>query len=249
MTHFAAVVFDMYGTLTRSWAKSYWDAQKRQCAVPLGIAADDAALMQAWIEALDATWHERIVGEYGGIAGTFRAVAARIGIEPTQEQVTAAVESRYAAYRGFHDLRPDVLDTLRALRAEGRKIGLVSDCTDELPDMWESLELAPLVDAAVFSSREGTRKPDPKLFRAAAERLGVPADQCLYVGDGGGDELAGSAAVGMTPVLLAADDWAENHAPGRPEDAWRGLRATAVAELHGILDRLEHPEHLEHPQT
>lgn len=238
MRHFAAVVFDMYGTLTPSWAKSYWDGQKRACAVPLGIAADDETLMLAWIEALDATWHERIVGEFDGVPGTFRTIAARIGLTPSEAQVAAAVASRYETYRG-HDLRPDALTTLRALRGEGRGIGLVSDCTDELPDVWETLELAALVDVAVFSSREGTRKPDPKLFRAAAERLGVPAEQCLYVGDGGGDEMAGSAAVGMTPVLLAGEDWAENHAPGRPEAEWSGLRATSLAELPAILAGLE----------
>jgi putative hydrolase of the HAD superfamily len=229
VTHFAAVVFDMYGTLTPSWPKSYWDDQKRSCAAPLGIPAD------AWIEELDATWHERVCGHYGSVSETFRAVAARLGFSPTEAQLAAAVADRHSSYRGFQRLRPDALETLRTLRAAGFKLGLVSDCTAELPETWETLELAELFDAAVFSSHEQTRKPDPRLFRAVAERLGVAPEQCLYVGDGGGDELAGSAAVGMLPVLLAGADWADNHAPGRPEREWSGLRAATLSEIPGIL--------------
>jgi putative hydrolase of the HAD superfamily len=229
VTYFAAVVFDMYGTLTPSWPRSYWDEQKRSCAGPLGIPAD------VWVEELDATWHERICGHYGGLSETLAAVAARLGFSPTEAQLAAAVADRHASYRGFQRLRPDALETLRRLRASGLKLALVSDCTAELPETWEALELAELFDATVFSSRERTRKPDPRLFRAAAERLGVAPEQCLYVGDGGGDELAGSAAVGMLPVLLAGQDWADNHAPGRPEQEWSGLRIATLSEIPGLL--------------
>lgn len=233
MTAIAAVVFDMYGTLTPNFPQSHWDEQKRASAVPLGIADHE------WVAALDGTWHERVSGVFGDLSATFRAVAARVGRDdPTEAQLAAAVEARYASYRGSHRLRPDALETLRALRADGLKIALVSDCTAELPAVWDSLELAASFDAAVFSCEEGTRKPDPKLFHAAADRLGVSPPSCLYVGDGGGNELAGSAAVGMLPVLLAADDWAASRAPGRPETSWTGLRAAALSEIPAVVARL-----------
>ena len=149
-----------------------------------------------------------------------------------------AVELRYAAYRGAQELRPDAIDTLRALRADGLKIALVSDWTHELADQWEDLILAEFFDASVFSCYEGTRKPDPKLFLAAANRLGVLPETCLYIGDGGGDELAGSSAVGMHPVLLAAEDWTASHAPGRPETTWTGLRAETLSQVPAIITEL-----------
>jgi putative hydrolase of the HAD superfamily len=232
VTAIAAVLFDMYGTLTPNFPQAFWDEQKRESAAPLGIPAHE------WVASLDESWHERVSGQFGDLTETFRTVAARLGRTPTDEQLAAAVAARYASYRAGQQLRPDALETLRALRAEGLKTALVSDCTAELPALWESLELAPHFDAAVFSSREGTRKPDPKLFRAAAQRLGVTPEVCLYVGDGGGNELAGSAAVGMLPVLLAAEDWAGSRAPGRPETQWTGLRAAALAEIPGILARV-----------
>jgi putative hydrolase of the HAD superfamily len=130
------------------------------------------------------------------------------------------------------------VDTLRALRESGVKIALVSDCTHELPDLWNSLELEPYFDATVFSCSEGVRKPAAELFLAAASRLGVEPRQCLYVGDGGGDEMAGSAAVGMLPLVLVAPDWAQHHAPGRPEQEWTGLRATALSQIPDMLSGL-----------
>lgn len=232
MARISAVVFDMYGTLTPSWPKAAWDEQKRACAGPLAIAED------AWITALDASWHERVTGAFGSQLETFRTVAIRAGHTPTDEQLASAVEARYAAYRRSWQLRPDAVDTVRALRADGFKIALVSDCTHDLSDTWHEFELAEFFDATVFSCCEGTRKPDPRLFHAAAERLGLPTAACLYVGDGGGDEMAGSGAVGMHPVLLAGEDWAANHAPGRPETEWAGLRATTLSQIPAIIAEL-----------
>ena len=68
--------------------------------------------------------------------------------------------------------------------------------------------------------------------------MGVLPETCLYIGDGGGDELAGSSAVGMHPVLLAAEDWAASHAPGRPETTWTGLRAETLSQVPAIITEL-----------
>jgi len=182
------VVFDRYGTLTPNWPRTFWDEQKRDCAVPLGIPE------QAWIEALDATWHERVSGEFGGLSETFRAVAGRVGFTPTAAQLATAVEERYRTHRRVHELRPDAVGTLQALRAAGLKVGLVSDCTAELPELWDSLEMAELFDATVFSSQERTRKPDPRLFLAAAERMGVSLRRRRRRGRAGRGRRGGHAA-------------------------------------------------------
>jgi hypothetical protein len=39
----------------------------------------------------------------------------------------------------------------------------------------------------------------------------------------------------MLPVLMAATDRAVHHAPGRPEQEWRGLRVAALGEVPGVL--------------
>jgi putative hydrolase of the HAD superfamily len=127
-------------------------------------------------------------------------------------------------------LRPEAPTVIGLLRDRGLRIGLVSDCTSELPDAWSRLPLAGLVDAPVFSCLERTRKPDPRLFHAVADRLPADPVACLYVGDGGGRELTGASGIGMRAVLLAGPDW-HDHRDHRTEADWAGPRISSLLEL------------------
>jgi putative hydrolase of the HAD superfamily len=50
----------------------------------------------------------------------------------------------------------------------------------------------------------GFSKPDPRIYALASEELGVAASDCLFVGDGANDELAGAERAGMTALQLRA---------------------------------------------
>ncbi len=69
-------------------------------------------------------------------------------------------------------------------------------------------------------------KPDPEIYLRTARQLEVDPADCLFVGDGANDELAGAARVGMTPVLFA---------PGTPRwpevTEWKGLRVSSMQEV------------------
>jgi putative hydrolase of the HAD superfamily len=67
---------------------------------------------------------------------------------------------------------------------------------------WPESPLAPLFDTALFSCDVKLKKPDRRIYELCTQRLGVEPAQCLYVGNGGSDELAGARRAGMTPVLL-----------------------------------------------
>jgi putative hydrolase of the HAD superfamily len=97
-------------------------------------------------------------------------------------------------------VRPEILDTLRTLKERGHRMCLVSnaDAIDALP--WTATPLAPLFDRAVFSCDVHLQKPDPAIYLLAASRMGVWPQNCVFVGDGGSNELAGAKAVGMRTV-------------------------------------------------
>jgi len=91
--------------------------------------------------------------------------------------------------------------------------------------------LAPLFDAALFSSRVGLRKPDPRFYALACERLDVQARGCLYVGDGDGRELTGAQAAGMDAVLICLAG-EESFVLAREEARdWTGPRIQSPAEV------------------
>ncbi|MFJ6491321.1 HAD-IA family hydrolase [Streptomyces californicus] len=77
---------------------------------------------------------------------------------------------------------------------------LVTNATLQLDHDLALLGLADLADAVVSSAVERVAKPDPAIYRIAAERAGVPLDRCLFVDDRQ-ENVDAAAALGMTCVL------------------------------------------------
>jgi putative hydrolase of the HAD superfamily len=219
-----AVVFDFYGTLTPVSPDEAWASNAASLAAAFGVPT--AAL----VAALDESFPERITGQLGTVRQTMRTLADRLGVALTDDQLDEASRVRRERQEAMFGLRPEAVAVIEQLREDGLRIGLLSDCTSELPDAWPRLRLSRLVDAAVFSCVEGMRKPDARLFRAVAARLPAEPARCLYVGDGGGRELTGASAIGMRAVLLAGPDWRPTRT-GRQETGWTGPRIASLTEL------------------
>ncbi|WP_406180994.1 HAD family hydrolase [Streptomyces canus] len=224
-----AVVFDFFGTLTPSTPKHVWDDHAARSAAPLGIPA------RTWRAALDASFPDRATGSLGDLAATFRTLAHRTGADPSEEALAAACAARMAAQRELFALRADAVPTLIELRDRGLRLGVLSDCTSELAETWSQLPLATLVDARVLSCEEGRRKPDPELFRLIARRLDTDPQNCLYIGDGGGDELTGASNCGMQAYMLRATDWTDNDSHAR-EDNWAGPFLPSLTDVLSLLE-------------
>ena len=83
----------------------------------------------------------------------------------------------------------------------------------------------------------GFLKPHPETYRVACERLGIAPGECLYVGDGGDNELTGAAAAGLHAVLIetvARTDLARltlNHEGA----TWAGPRIEELSQVAGLL--------------
>lgn len=216
---YQAVIFDLFGTLTRAVRRSAWHAR---IARTLGCDPVAFGLL------LDQTFAARARG--GDPRMELRRLAWRLGRRPSPAQVSEALRMRSAAILASIRLRPDAVSTLWTLRGSGLRIGLVSDCTAELPRLVTRTPIGALLDAAVYSSQLGVVKPHPSLFLTASHRLGVSPAHCLYVGDGGGQELSGARAVGMTAVRLVAPDLSR-HLTFAAEANWTGPVITSLAEV------------------
>jgi putative hydrolase of the HAD superfamily len=222
---FRAVIFDFYGTLTRAVHRG--PAHDR---VALALGCDPVAFGVA----LNQTYRARARGEYGDPQVALRRLAWRLGRSPTYSEVATAVRLRVAAIRGDLRLRSDVMPTLGRLRAMGLQIGLVTDCTDELPSIVSAMPVWRLIDAAVFSVLIGRSKPDPVMYQTICRRLHVKPEECLYIGDGDGRELSGARAARMTAVRLDAADLAD-HLVFDGERDWRGRTVGTIGEVIGLL--------------
>ena len=88
----------------------------------------------------------------------------------------------------------------------------------------------------MFSCTVGFVKPEKEIYMAVLENLGVPAQRCLFVGDGGNDELAGARSVGMHSAITL-------EFVSEPESkAVRRMRAQADFEITHIGELLTAPD-------
>ncbi|WP_346119198.1 HAD-IA family hydrolase [Micromonospora coerulea] len=213
------VIFDLYHTLVRG-ADDERDRVVGEMAVLVGV--EPAALVAVY----HATWRDRLVR--WDVEETVRILAGRLGGTPSAEAVARAGAHRRAlARRVLASVSPVTLDALDALRAAGHPLALISNATSETCEAWPASALARRLDVAVFSCEIGVAKPDPAIYRTAAERLGVAPADCVYVGDGADGELAGASGVGMT-VLRTIE-----HNDSDP--AWNGPALATLAELPALL--------------
>ncbi|SFB61980.1 haloacid dehalogenase superfamily, subfamily IA, variant 3 with third motif having DD or ED/haloacid dehalogenase superfamily, subfamily IA, variant 1 with third motif having Dx(3-4)D or Dx(3-4)E [Amycolatopsis marina] len=90
----------------------------------------------------------------------------------------------------------ELLDALERARTAGIRTALLSNAASG-----ESVRrsLSPYFDEQVYSGEVGVAKPDREVFLLTAERLGVPADACVFVDDAAGN-VAGAVAAGMVGV-------------------------------------------------
>jgi putative hydrolase of the HAD superfamily len=225
-----AVIFDLFGTLVDNWPLAVLNDMHTRVAEMVGAPPD--AFMRVWAE----TWEERNRGDLPTAADNTRLICERLGVPPpTPEQLAAADEFRMQVCRETFLVRSDAIETLRALRERGLKLGMISDCSWEAPVVWAESPFAPLFDVAVFSVLARVKKPDPRIYLMACEQLGVRPQGCLYVGDGGSRELTGAAAVGMRAVMIRVP-YEVSDATHRVEgEEWEGETVSALGEVVGIL--------------
>jgi HAD superfamily hydrolase (TIGR01509 family) len=96
---------------------------------------------------------------------------------------------------------PDTATVLAGLRERGIKTAVVSNIAFDIRPAFETIGVAGDVDAFVLSFEVGAVKPDPAIFTAALEQVGVPAERALMVGDS--DEADGGArALGCAFALV-----------------------------------------------
>jgi HAD superfamily hydrolase (TIGR01493 family) len=124
-----------------------------------------------------------------------------------------------------HPFFPDVAETLRALHARGIATSVVSDIHFDLRPEFDAAGLGDLIRTYVLSFEHGVQKPDPEIFRIAADSLALQPDELLMVGDRASHD-GGAVALGITTLLMPPLRTAE-----RPRD---------LGVVLAMLDR-QHP--------
>lgn len=222
--NYQAIIFDLFGTLVESPTVSQRAIVLKNVASAFSVPVKDFS--KVWHD----TSNERDTGTFGDLRHSIQHICRQLGVSPTEPQIELAISLRL---KWFKDLLQPVQETiavLTTLRERSYRIGLISDCSAEVPMVWDKTPLASLIDAAIFSCSVGIKKPDSHIYQIVTERLEVQPGKCLYVGDGGSRELSGALNAGMDAIMFTANRSNQDAYVIDPED-WRGTAILSIEEL------------------
>jgi 2-haloacid dehalogenase len=221
MAEVEAVVFDAYGTLLDVNAAMARHAKR--------IGPNWEAVSADWrLKQLEYSWVRSLAGRHRDF---WRLTEEALAFAAAHHGITdaALLADVLKAYRCL-DAYPDVVPALEALRGAGLKRAILSNGEPAmLKEAARHAGIEPLLDAVLSVESVGVFKPDPRVYRLACDRLGVPSARIAFVSSNPWDAF-GAASFGFRVFWL-------NRTGKLPEYDLHGL-ATEIATLASLPDRI-----------
>ena len=230
MKKFKAVIFDLYGTLVDSFTITGYEETLKNTARALGVPFDD--YRRVWYE----TAYGRNTGVYPTTRDVMNYICQTLEVPVNDEQLDRARMIRYEYNRKELTPRSDAVFVLKELRKMGYKLGLVSNCSPVTEEVWKETPFPLMFDDTTFSTSAGHKKPDPRIYFLALDRLGVKGEDCMYVGDGDSDELTGAREAGMYPVMISVDYEKDNELYVYDRQEWDGPVIRSLTEVLSLVE-------------
>jgi putative hydrolase of the HAD superfamily len=162
-----------------------------------------------------------------------RKVGERKGVKLDNEQWKQLAWLWYEPLSKLAKIEPGIKQTLTKLK--GLKLGIVSNTFVNgysLEKHLQRLGLLEFFSVRVFSHEFEFRKPDVRIFGAAAERTGEPIENIVFVGDSIYRDIRPALKIGMYAVLKESFT---NAGRKTPQGAWKVER---LSELPGLIEKI-----------
>lgn len=191
-----AVTFDAGGTLLEPWP-SVGHVYAAAARPHLALEADPGILNRQFHEA----WKQR--GEFDYSLGGWKDLVRQTfdGVHSEPDKFFDQLYRRFEepdAWRIFGDVVP----TLEFLRDRGLKLAVISNWDERLRPLLQRLGLAVYFQEITLSIEVGATKPSPAIFEYTLQKLNLPAEKVLHIGDSQREDYLGPQALGMTALLV-----------------------------------------------
>jgi len=188
------------------------------------------------VQEVQSRWRQ--VTEKGGnlcLDDLLRDVCKGFGLTLTPEEAETVAHSYMAPLSAQAWPLPGVKETLQALRAQGLKIGLISNTM--WPGRYHLADLARhgldgYFDHTLFSADAGVWKPHPEIFVRSLAALKAAPQEAVFVGDFVPHDIAGAQAVGMKGVHIMTGEF--RHDGVEPDG-----RISILTELPALIAQWE----------
>jgi putative hydrolase of the HAD superfamily len=169
-----ALISDFGGVLTSPLQEGFLAYQEES-----GVSLEDLGRAMARATE-DHGEHPLFVLERGEIsASEFRArIEPHLGDGFDLSRLSTLYFERMQANRAM-------IDFVREVRNRGLRTALLTNNVREWEPLWRAKlpEIDELFEVVVDSAFVGMRKPDPAIYELTLERLGVAAEECVFVDD------------------------------------------------------------------
>ncbi|MFX1455362.1 MAG: HAD family hydrolase [Promethearchaeota archaeon] len=224
---YKAIIFDLFGTIVDSYSVQGYIKLLREMASALKLPYEDFSKL--WRE----TTYERGIGIFKTTEDSIKYICNRLNISLSVENIRKCEQIRLDTTRKALTPKNGAIEILKNLRRLGYKIGLISNCSAEVPLLWNNTEMSQFFDVAIFSSSVGMKKPDVQIYKQACEQLEVEPTECLYFGDGDSNELEGASQVGMKAIMIR--DPSEKEPYRLIEVEWDGQKIENFTEIMDLI--------------
>ena len=137
-----------------------------------------------------------------------RIFLSALGVRGNLDELAVEYQQKWDAL--FKNIELTLMDgcreVLQGLRASGYSLAVVSNRFDDPRPMLARDSIIDLFDVVDYSNVPGYRKPAPFMLLRAADKMGVPPETCVYVGNTVEDDVVAAQRAGMQPVLIT---WCE----------------------------------------
>ena len=200
----SAYIFDYGGTLDTGgdhWARVLW-----RCWQQVGVPVDEAAFREAYV------YGERHMAQPGMVQprdGFLQTLGAKLALQldKVQQPQYASQLTDMVYEQTVHHVAHsrEVLARLK----ERCPLALVSNYYGNLSAVLCEFQLDGLFSTVVESAVVGVRKPDPRIFQLAVDRLGLSSATVTVVGDSIESDIMPARQVGCHTVWLRGKQWTD----------------------------------------
>jgi HAD superfamily hydrolase (TIGR01509 family) len=248
LTHprFDALLFDLGSTLIffdTPWAEVIPQAHSQlyEGLRSAGLELDRQVFLRGFQNKMETYYFQRETEfiEYT-VLYILRELLAESGYpEVPDSALRKALVGMYAITQKHWLPEPEAVGLLQSFRLQGYHLGLISNTVDDndVQSLIDRAGLREYFEVILISAAEGIRKPNPRIFWKALERLGVGPGRAAMVGDTLGADILGAQNAGIFAI------WVTKHAgsPGnrahldtiRPD-----ATIETIGDLPGLLERL-----------
>ena len=224
---YVAIIFDLFGTLVDSYSVQGYNKLLTDMASALELPFEDFS--KFWRD----TTYELGTGIFKTTEESIRHICNKLSVSVSDENIMKCEQSRYKTTCKALTPKNGAVDIVKRLGGLGYKIGLITNCSAEVPLLWKKTDFSPLFDVTIFSASVGMIKPDAQIYNLACEQLGVEPNECIYFGDGDSNELSGASQLGMDAVMIR--DPNETDPYRLVEVEWDGRKIENFKEIMDLI--------------